>query len=325
MWWSAFVGIEARDLSFRVFSEKIVQMYNVNLKFLPGTLFSLVVKRYAERFFFFSLITAIRLMRDDDGHGGGNHTVRSKPLLVACKVLAHACRQVAAYLSIHTMVPRRISLVAVLFCCLVATQTHAKIIRDERRETYQNNRTGKLRGETSANSLNNQRRLFAERWSDPSNPQRGGAGGAAKGLTEFVPMRPSPSVAVPTVQSPEQAPVPVPTTPQPVIASTPAPQSLTPVAPVPPVSTIATTPTQSPANRNDVCSRAKSVPVSAEGMGVEGVLLIEDTTLGAQTASAERCNTLATTAPGVWFVVSGTYSAVLMCHGCIHVKVILTV
>ena len=211
------------------------------------------------------------------------------------------------------MVPKQISLFAVLYCCLVATQALAKTIRDERREAHQRNRTGKLRGETSQTSLNNHRRLFAERWSDPSNPQRGGAGGAAKGLAEVAPMRPSPSVSVPTVQSPEQAPVSVPTTSQPVIASTPAPQA--PVS-APPVSMItAATPTQSPANRNDVCSRAKSVPVSAEGMGVGGVLLVEDTTLGAQIASAERCNTLATTAPGVWFVVPGTYVQFLLFGG----------
>ena len=187
-------------------------------------------------------------------------------------------------------------LLALVLC--LATQADVLFVFAKAKEEQQEARkrrpgTGKLRvrGETSDNNNihGRNRNLFAERWSDPSNPQRGGAGAAAKGFEEVIPMRTAPTVSVPTMQTPQPVSVPPPT-------STPE--------PLPPIPT--PTPTQSPANRNDVCSRARPIQMSAEGLGVSGVILYEDTTTGAQIADAGTCNTITTTAPGVWFTVTGT-------------------
>ena len=234
---------------------------------------------------------------------------------------------------------------SVVLCWFLITTPTSLAIQDQRKDNPQESRQmvrRKLRGETIKKRKGaqhpqeqqqqqiNRRHLFAERWSDPNNPQRGGAGGAAKGLTEVIPMRQSPVTTVPTTVVPVE---PIPMTPIPTItttSSTSTPSisqsvpttSTTTVAPIPvttpiptpptitTIPTVFVVPTQSPANRNDVCSRATTLPVSAEGMGVSGVFLVNDTTLGAQidtTTNPERCNTISISAPGVWFVVPGTF------------------
>ena len=105
---------------------------------------------------------------------------------VAClptREFAFSCALINSRLFlIHTMIPTRISLVAVLAVWWQPKQLQKLYEKKDEKHTNM--------GEASQNSLSNHRILFAERWSDPSNPQRGGAGGAAKCLTEFVPMRP---------------------------------------------------------------------------------------------------------------------------------------
>ena len=141
-------------------------------------------------------------------------------------------------------------------------------------------RGSRIRGEEHKFD-NGGRRLFADKLTRPNDPVRGGAAGAAKGLTEQVAMR-TPVTA---------APAPTAVTGPPTLAPVPAT-----AAPVDP-------------NRNDRCAQAKGpIEVTPQGLGNSRAIVYDDTTAGARVPEVvpDRCNSITTSAPGVWYKVVGT-------------------
>ena len=146
-------------------------------------------------------------------------------------------------------------------------------------------RGGRVRGEESADI--GRRQLFADKLVRPNDPVRGGAAGAAKGLGEFVGMRPkvtsAPAPTTVTVTDPPTNPV----------TAAPVPITAAPVNP----------------NRNDRCARAVGpIEVTAQGLGNSRAVVYDDSTAGALVPEVmpDRCNQITNSAPGVWYKVVGT-------------------
>jgi len=138
------------------------------------------------------------------------------------------------------------------------------------------------------------RKLFGERWADPSRPNRGGAGAAAKGLFEVIGMRDRIIPGAPSTP---------PTTG--TGGATPTSRPTVPYYPEP-------SPTQGPTraqDRNDRCQTARGpVQVTPQGFGNSRAVIYDDTTEGGQVPNVnpDRCNRITNSAPGVWYYVIGT-------------------